>query len=267
MAVVHRKLRVQFDPSCVDVSTVLEPVRLEYPDLIYLGIWQCDSNVYVYAQNAERMSSTTLAKALEEHMVITNISSYATTEGDLQEEWRSKPMRGKKRAAVSADTTAVFVHPLGSESLQHITAEYVTELLQEMPGMDVFYKFGLKLYSLEQNMNFRARKKYKYVRLRCDDGWTRSDVLKEKAYEEILPILVEKTREAVDMFRDDIPPFCMMHFDIYAESILDHRDSSVPKFRKKYEVRRNKCLDNIACSVNDRVSRLSGWSGKKLKLM
>ncbi|CAM9876002.1 unnamed protein product [Laminaria digitata] len=147
MALRHRKLRVQVNPSCFDLSTVLEPVRTEYPNLIYLGIWYRDGYAYVYAQSAERMSDIMLTKALKDHVVITDISSYSTTEGELQEEWRSKRVRANKSIAVNADTTAIIAHSLGNESLQHITSEFVADLLKPLPGLDVFYKFGLKLYS------------------------------------------------------------------------------------------------------------------------
>ena len=265
MALRHRKLRVQFNPTCVDVSTLLDPVRAEYPSLIYLGIWYHDGYGYVYAQNAERMSDTMLTKLLKDHMEITDISSYYTVGGELQEEWRFKPFRANRRADNSNDTKAIIVHSLHQESLQHITREFVADLLKQMLNIDVFFKFGLKLYSLEQNINFRARKGYKKVRVRCDDGW--KTVPKDEAYDELIQILVERTQQAVRMFRCDIPPYYIDHFDTYANGVLDYADCSVPKYRKLYEKRRNKCLDNIAVSVNDRLSRLSSWGGKKLKLV
>ena len=51
------------------------------------------------------------------------------------------------------------------------------------------------------------------------------------------------------------------------DSILGYKDSSVPTYRKLYSRRRNKVLDNIAVSVNDRLRRLSSWSCEKLKLI
>ncbi|CAN0049916.1 unnamed protein product [Pylaiella littoralis] len=140
-------------------------------------------------------------------MVITNIAPYSTPRGELQEEWRSKPVRANKAIVVKADTIAVFVHPLGKESLQHITSKFIADLLKTLPGVDVFYKFGLKLYSLEQNVSFRARKGDKKVSWCCSrNGWI--TVRKEEAYyirvrstkyifDDILQILVDKTQEAV----------------------------------------------------------------------
>ncbi|CAN0350886.1 unnamed protein product, partial [Scytosiphon promiscuus] len=142
----------------------------------------------------------------------------------------------------------------------------VADLLKPLPGLDVFYKFGLKLYSLEQNVNFRARKGCKKARLCCSrNGWTPAP--KEEAYDEILQILVQKTQEAVNKFTGKIPPCYIDHFEKYAESILDYKDCPVPEQRKLYERRRNKVLNNIAVNVTDNLNRLSNWSGKKRKLV
>ncbi|CAM9092333.1 unnamed protein product [Laminaria digitata] len=266
MALRDRKLRVKANPSCFDLSTVLEPLRTECPNLIYLGIWYHVGSVYVYAQSAERMSDIMLTKALKDHMVITNIATYSTPRGELQEEWRPKPVRANKAIVGKADTIPVFVHPLGKESLQHITSKFIADLLKTLPGVDIFYKFGLKLYSLEQNVSFRARKGDKKVRVCCSrKGWI--TVSKEEAYDEILQILVDKTQEAVRMFSGVISPCHIDHFEKHAESILDFKDSPVPEQRKLYKRRRNKVLNNIAVTVTDNLSRLSNWSGKKRKLV
>ena len=267
MALYDRKLGVQVEPSCFDLSTVVESVRAECPKLIYLGIWYRDGNVCVYAQSAERMSDIMLTKALEDHVVITKIAPYSAPTGELQEEWRSKPVRANnKKVVVKSGTTAVFVNPLGKESLRHITKEYVADLLKPLPGPDVFYKFGLKLYSLQQNFNFRARTGYKMVRVCCSrNGWVTAP--KEQAYDEILQILVEKTREAVNRYAAEISAYYINHFETYSSSILDHKDSDVPEQRRVYERRRNKVLNHVAGSVTDNINRLSTWGGKKIRLV
>lgn len=266
MAVRDRKLRLQAEPSCFDLSIIVELVRTKYRNLNYLGIWYCDGSVHVYAQSAERMSDVILTKALEEHMVITDIAPYSTVRGELLEQWRSKPVRAQKSITVKDDTTAVFVHPLGEESLEHVTSEFIKDLLETLPGPDVFYKFGLKLYSLQQNMNFRARKGDKNVRVCCSrNGWV--TVPKEEAYDEILQILTEKTQECVGASRGVIPPYYISHFEMHADSILAYKNSALPEQRKLYLKNRNKLLNRIAVSVTDNLSRLSLWGGKKRKLV
>lgn len=79
-------------------------------------------------------------------------------------------------------------------------------------------------------------------------------------------MLVEKTQEAVEMYKDSIPEFYMNHFNMYLPVVLEHRDSPVLEKKKLHLKDRNKGLDTIAMSVNDRLNRLRGWGGKKVKL-
>lgn len=259
MALRHRKLKARVEPDCVDLSTMVQAVRSKYPDLLYLGIWFRDGKVCFHVQNEQRMSAECIKQQLETYVAVADISTYSKMDGELQEEWRSKPARGKKRVVANAGTNAIFVHPLCAESMDHITREFVADLLQQ------FLNVGAELYSLEQNTNFRARKKYEYVRVRCLGGeWI--TVSKSEASDRILENLKEKAQEAVDMFRESIPAIHLNHFDMYAESILDDKKSHGNR-RKGYEKLRNKGLDNIAVMVNDRLSRLRSWGSKKVKLV
>jgi len=43
------------------------------------------------------------------------------------------------------------VNPIGQESLEHITPEFIQELLAEHHGPDVVFRFGTKMYSLQEN--------------------------------------------------------------------------------------------------------------------
>lgn len=139
-------------------------------------------------------------------------------------------------------------------------------MLRPFPGIDVFLKFRLKLYSLHQNINFRVRKGDINARVCCSrNGWI--TVPRAEVYDEILQILVEKTQEAVIMFRQTIPAYYVDHFDMYSDSILAYRDPAFPEQRKSYEMRRNKVLNNIAVSVTDNLGKMSGWSDNKRKIV
>ncbi|CAN0420228.1 unnamed protein product [Pylaiella littoralis] len=69
-------------------------------------------------------------------------------------------------------------------------------------------------------------------------------------------MLVEKTHEAVEMYRDGVSEFDMNHFNMFLPVVLEGRDSPVPERKKLYEKSRNKGLDTIAVSVNARLSQL-----------
>lgn len=102
------------------------------------------------------------------------------------------------------------------------------DLLKHMLNIRVFGKFGLKLYSLDQNITFLARRQRNEVRLLNYDKWTEM-LDKRKVCDDILENLVEKTREAVDMYRDGIPEHYMNHFNTYTQTIFDYRDSPNPE--------------------------------------
>ena len=263
----HRKLVARSDPSCIDISMLLEPVLAILPSLLHLAIAYHNGKVCCYLQNTEHISRANVAKLIElfeKHAGNTSIEPYSKVEGELQQEWQSQIRRGKK-PRTKTDTIEIFVNPIGQESLQHITQEYVANLLKQALNIGVFFKFGLKLYSLEQNMNFRARKSYSLVRVRTNDKWI--TVSKEKAYDEILLVLVRKTQEAVEMYKDSIPTFDLKHFNMFLPVVSEHKHSPVLRLKNLYKNDRNQGLNTIAISVNNRLNLLHRWGGKKIKLM
>ena len=268
MASRHRKLVVRAEPSCVSLGVLLEPIVLILPGLQYFAITFHGGSVCFNMQNAERVSHANVARLtqlFEKHVDIAHISSYSTVEGELLEEWRSKRKRGISTGSAAQHTNTVFVNPLGEESLQHVTRDYVVDLLKQTLNIGVFFKFGLKLYSLSQNVNFRTRKYREDVRVRTKNKWI--TVSKDKAYDQILLMLVDKTREAVEKYKAGIPAFYLDHFNMFLPVVLENRDSTVPWRKKMHDKNRNKGLDTIAESVNDRLGGLSKWRGKKIKLL
>lgn len=267
MASRHRKLVVRAEPSCVNLGVLLEPIVSILPGLQYFAITFYDGSVCFNMQNAERVSHGNVARLTQlfgQHVDITDISSYSTVEGELVEEWRSKRKRGMSTGPAVQHTSTVFVNPLGEESLQHVTREYVVHLLKQTLNIGVFFKFGLKLYSLSQNVNFRTRKYREDVRVRIKNKWI--TVSKDKGYDQILLMLVDKTRESVEKYKNSIPAFDLDHFNMFLPVVLENRDSTVPWRKKMHDKNRNKGLDTIAESVNDRLGGLSKWRGKKIKL-
>lgn len=267
MASRHRKLVVRAEPSCLDLGILLKPVVAILPRLLHFAITFHDGRVCFYMQNTVLVSHSNLERLNQlfaTHMDVTGISPYSIIEGELKEEWRKNRKRGSSTGATTDDACTVLVNPLGQESLQHITREYVEDLLKQTLDVGVFFKFGLKLYSLPQNVNFRTRKYRSDVRVRSKDKWITVD--KDEAYDEILLLLVEKTQEAVEMYRDSVPEFEMNHFNMFAPVVLEGKDSPVPERKKLYEKRRNKGLDTIAVSVNAGLSQMGRWKGKRVTL-
>lgn len=265
MTLSNKKLRVQIEPTCVDLGTLLEVVRARYERLEYIAISYHSGEAHVYVKNAERMSAVQITNLLKDHVTITKVLAFSTVEGELQEEWSLKAFGAERYRIARADDTPVFVNPLGDERMHHVSSEYVSDLLKRLLNFGVFFSFGMKLYSLDQNVNFRARKKYKFVKVRYGREWV--TLQKSEAYDRILENLVKKCSESVQLHGAGIPTYHLHHFNEYVQTIIDYKNTSNPMLRRVYERARNKGLDAIAANVNDRITRNRYWNGKKIKLV
>lgn len=93
-----------------------------------------DGYEYVSAQSAGLLPDVMLAKVLKYHMIIADNVPCFTLERELQEGWRSTPVRAKRSIIINADTNAVFVHALGKGPLHHITNDVIADL--KLPFLD-----------------------------------------------------------------------------------------------------------------------------------
>lgn len=268
MTVRHRKLVVRSDPSVVDLSLLLPPVRVILTDLLHFAISYIseENKVCFYLQTTGYISENSkkrLARLFEDQVGTVTQSPYCLVEGELKEEWRLRRKRTQQYKESRSDTKAILVNPVGDESLQHITREFVSGLLQQTLNTGVFFEFGKKLYSLEQNMNFRVYSKE--VHVRTNDKWIW--VPKAKAYDNILHTLVDKTQEAVELYKDSISAFDLNHFNTYVSVVFENKDSDVPLLKKVYKDDRDGGLDAIAVVVTQRIGQLRKWLGKRIRLV
>lgn len=270
MTVRHRKLVLRSDPSVVDLSLLLPPIRSILRDLLHFAIsYSSEENkVCFYLQTSGYISENSkkrLARLFEDQVGTVTQSPYSKVEGELKEEWRLRRKRTQQYKESRSDTSIILVNPVGEESLQGITREFVSGLLQQTLNTLVFFEFGKKLYSLEQNMNFRAsRHPNVHVRTKAS-GWIW--VPKAKAYDNLLRALVDKTQEAVELYKDSISAFDLNHFNTYVSVVFENKDSDVPLLKKVYEDDRDGGLDAIAVVVTERIKQLREWLGKRIRLV
>lgn len=268
MTVRHRKLVVRSDPSVIDLSLLLPPVRVILTDLLHFAISYIseEDKVCFYFQTTGYISENSkkrLARLFEDQVGTVTQSPYSKVEGELKEEWRLRRKRTPQYKESRSDTSTILVNPVGEESLQHITRDFVSGLLSQTLNTGVFSEFGKKLYSLEQNMNFRVYSKEVHVRTKDKWIW----VPKAKAYDNILRALVDKTQEAVELYKDSISAFDLNHFNTYVGAVLEYKDSSNPLLKKVYEDDRDGGLDSIAVVVTQRIKDLRQWLGLRIRLV
>lgn len=93
MASRHRKLRVQAELACVDLSTLLEPPRAKTPNLLHFAVSYKDDKMCSYVQCKTFVSPDKLSSVWKDVDIdITDISPYCKVEGKLQDEWGAKPV-------------------------------------------------------------------------------------------------------------------------------------------------------------------------------
>jgi hypothetical protein len=265
--VLHRKLRIHINPVCVDANIILETFRPRFPTIKHVGIYLLENEVYVCVQNTARMSSNIVSQLFAKLEIdIIDISPYLQIEGELIEEAGITNGRRTNGAVMDNSYHTICVHPSGKESLQHITGEYIQSLLGKKLNLEVFFEFGVKLYSLDQNMNFRARQKYPKVRVKSGtNGWVTLE--KKAAFDTLLETLVGQARRAVCKYRDDISIGDVEQFNRQLENLHDYRYSSCPDRRGFYQKFRDNCLTTIASNTKNRIDRLRNWCDKKVKLV
>lgn len=161
----------------------------------------------------------------------------------------------------STKKKVVIVNRFSQESLEHITLEYILNLLAQSKGWDVLCEFANELYRFEKNMNFRLRIKERYIKTRVgeDGAWLTS--LKSNEYETLLLNLIQKNREAVDTFRDSIPEDDLKHFEKTLIAIENHRQARGSEAREDYDRFATDGMNIIGENISEVAKR------KKLKLV
>lgn len=284
MELSHPKIRFLLDTACVDSEAVLRAFRQRYPLLPYCGFYQIHKKVYLYVHHTQRLSAAQLCKILSNIKPppkIKEISKFSKIEGVPVDETGTRPVHGgggKFSSGARADPISntddtddtdnisnkkkiVNVNAFGHESLEHITLDFILNLLSQKLGWVVLCEFAGELYGLEQNMNFRLRIKERYIKTRvgADGAWLTS--LKKSEYETMLLNLVQKNREAVDAFRDSIPVDDLKCFEETLVQIEAHRQARGSEARDDYDRFATDGINIIGENISEVVKR------KKLKLV
>lgn len=201
-------------------------------EITYVGFYKhvATRQVYLYIQSKSKMSSNVVRVLLRDLLDIKNIQSFKEICGDtemLEEKGELKKpggVKGKRRratrGALAEDATSkknnknknknktkrdVVVNTFEKESLKHITGAFISNLLARNLGWSVLCAFAAELYLLEENMNFHARIKERYIKMRVgeEEGrWVTS--LKTSECEAILCNLARKICDTVNTYKHDI---------------------------------------------------------------
>ena len=292
----HPKLRLKIEPTCVDSETIFNIVSTKY-DLIYCGIHSIEDDIYVYLHHHNRMSHKNLRSLLSGILEISDISKFSSMEGNRLEytgkilkhggHKKSKKRKAEEAMGVTNNITTnnitnnidnsvtnttnninlIVVNPIGQESLEHITPEFIQELLAEHHGPDVVFRFGTKMYSLQENMNFKTDLKSGYIsgRIEHDEAWeTRR---KDEGFYMLMDNLKDKNEQAVLQYLDNIPDEDIEKFEKDMGWIREYKISGLQEDYPVYRKFVQEGFNLLAANIADKIRRIERDSGKKVKLV
>ena len=161
----------------------------------------------------------------------------------------------------------IIVNPIGNESLEHITPEFIQELLAQHHGPDVVFKFGTKMYSLQENMNFKTDLKSGYIsgRIEQDGAWETHR--KSEGFSMLLDNLKDKNEQAVLNCLDEIPEEDFEKFKLDMGWIREHKWSGLQEDVPVYQKFMREGFNLLTANIADKVRRIERDTGKKLKLV
>ena len=297
----HPKLRLRISPTCVNSQTIFDTVSTKY-DIVYCGIHMIGEDVYVYLHHQNRMSHKNLRKLLEGFLKISEISNFASLDGTILE-YTGKILKhgghkkSKKRKAEedaigttknvtnnisnisnitnndnsvttnNNNINVIIVNPIGQESLEHITPEFIQELLAEHHGPDVVFRFGTKMYSLQENMNFKTDLKSGYIsgRVEHDGAWETHR--KNDGFYMLMDNLKDKNEQAVLQHLEEIPDEDLEKFKLDMGWIREHKISGLQEDEPVYNKFIREGFNLLTANIADKVRRIERDTGKKLKLV
>lgn len=191
------KLRVNVKgDNVLSVEDIVERLSGHY-DITYCGTHEIDNEGCIFIQNNNKMSSKVVEKLLEDLVPVVSMAPYTETSGRVVSKEGEVKKRGgvcgKRKSYTRKDTKSgdvtnnnitnnnnttnndnrvtnnsnninlIFVIPIGQECLDHITPEFIQDLLSEHHDPDVVFKFGTKMCSVQENMNFKTDLKSGYI--------------------------------------------------------------------------------------------------------
>lgn len=165
----------------------------------------------------------------------------------------------------------VVVNRIGYETTDHVTKEFIHDLLKKRLGMETLFRTGEEVYGKPENMNFKTGFKDSGFRGRVgevgDNNWV--VVSKADGYHGVMENLVCMNNELIDKYRDGIGKDDLHRFlqdSAPAEHYtLGHMESRQEV--REFERYRNMQLNIMAENMAEKVRRLERISGKKIKFV
>jgi hypothetical protein len=300
MSTKARKFEVQctsfVPPNAGDIYQALN----ENYDIKYVGVCSKDGSICIYLYFENRLVYKNIVSVLQKEgfdvdadsiKVCTQfISDEIFTESGTKPRSRG-PQKNKKRKSAEKPSivnndnrtinndnsttinnnnnniNVIIVNPIGMESTEHITPEFIQELLAEHHGPDVVFRFGTKMYSLQENMNFKTDLKSGYIsgRLEQDGSWETHR--KQEGFSMLLDNLKDKNEQAVLRHLETIPNEDLKKFELDMGWIREHKISGLQEDEPVYNKFIREGFNLLTANIADKKRRIERDTGKKMRLV
>lgn len=303
MSTSARRFSIHID-TCIppDADDIFEQLSEKYEYLTYVGVYTNDEQFFIYLQFKYLVAQSKLFRILAEMgIAMNNIVKSKRMIGETLSEKGEIPKMGripKKRKhtdqtpsspqtiinninnvdnstnidnSTTNNTTnnvnVIVVNPIGMESLDHITPEFIQKLLAEHHGPDVVFKFGTKMYSLQENMNFKTDPKNGFIsgRLEQDGAWETHR--KSDGFNMLMDNLKSKNEEAVLKYIESLPYEDLLKFERDMGWIQEHKTSGLQEDVPVYNKFVRNGFNLLTANINDKKRRMERDCGKKLRLV
>jgi len=281
-----RKYSLKINPeSSIEAPVLFHKLKDSY-DIQYLGVYKLKGDQFIYIH----LKNTVIGKNLKARVeyadiYVEEIKPCLEFSGTMKSDYGTRLSRGRKRRQEVPNITnihnidnsvnnttnninVIMVNPLGEESLDHITPEYIQSLLSNTEqDANVVFQFGTKLYSIPENMNFISSLKVGYVKALLP-GTQRAWLTrpKEDAFETLVENLSEKNRELVELYGDIIPKEHMDRFKLNLGWIEEFSKSFMPEDQLRYKRFRNEGMNSLAENISDKKRRIQRDTNSVLRL-
>ena len=300
MSTKARKFSICIETSIPpDAEELFDHISNKY-DLIYVGVFTKNDKLYLYFQFKNRILQCRLNEILVGIGIkVNNITNCKKLEGDIISEHGERKVMGRAPKRKREDTpqtvinnnnttnnnttnnttnnitnsttnnniNVIIVNPIGQESLDHITPEFIQELLSEHHGPDVVFRFGTKMYSLQENMNFKTDVKSGYISGRLEEDGSWETHRKNDGFSMLMDNLKTKNEEAVLKHLEEIPEEDLEKFKQDMWWIYEHRNSGLQEDVPVYNRFVREGFNLLTANISDKIRRIERDSGKKLKLV
>ena len=260
--------------------------------LNYLGVYAVDDSMCIYVHTKNMVSGKNMKRTIVKMDIdVDDISVCLEFKGTVVTECGTLLKRGgfrerKRKAPAQASTiinnnntnttinnntnnniNVIIVNPIGMESLEHITPEFIQELLAEHHGPDVVFRFGTKMYSLQENMNFKTDIKSGFIsgRTEYDGSWETRRKL--EGFSMLLDNLKDKNEQAVLQHLETIPDDDLEKFKLDMGWIREHKISGLQEDEPVYNKFVRDGFNLLTANIADKKRRIERDTGKRLKLV